>query len=100
MEFPPEDHYICPCCGTQFGYDDVNHSFLQIRNIWLQRGGQWFNTEFPYFIRQRNWNAWDFLDASGLSYNVPNPQRGQREYSIRIPVASVMRSRELAVVAG
>ncbi len=98
MEFPPEDHYICPCCGTQFGYDDVNHTFRQLRNIWLQAGGQWFNPECSYCLRDLRWNAWDHLDASGLPYDVPNAQREHREYSFQIPVESVMDSRELAVV--
>ena len=87
MEVPPEDHAICPCCGTHFAYDDVGHSFRELRNLWLREDGRWFNIENPYFVRQNEWNAWDQLDTAGMEYDVPSPHR--RVYSVRIPAKSV-----------
>lgn len=94
----PEDHFTCPSCGTQFGYDDIGRTIRELRNMWLRAGGRWFNPEFPYFIRQRHWNAWDQLNSSGLDYDVPDPRREEREFSIRIPAQSVRSDRELMVV--
>jgi hypothetical protein len=90
LTFPPQDHVICPCCGTQFGYDDVAHSYRELRNIWLGKGGEWFNIECPSFATRRHWNAWDQLDASLLPYDVPNPQSENRVYAGRIRVQSVL----------
>jgi hypothetical protein len=91
MESPPEDHVICPCCGTQFGYDDVAHTYLELRNIWLRKGGRWFNIECPSLVTRDGWNAWDQLDASLLPYDVPNPQSENRIYTGKIPVQSVLK---------
>lgn len=66
MENPPEDHFICPCCGTQFGYDDVAHSYEQLREAWISSGARWFNGLPPL-----TWNPWQQLAAAGLSYAVP-----------------------------
>lgn len=45
---PPEDHSICPCCGTQFAYHDsgplpklVYH--LKLRRIWVDTGMKWWS---------------------------------------------------------
>jgi hypothetical protein len=39
----PVDYYICPCCGTEFGYDDIAHSWDDLRNLWLSKGAPWFS---------------------------------------------------------
>lgn len=34
---------ICPCCGTEFGYEDINiESIKDKRNNWLANGMNWF----------------------------------------------------------
>ncbi len=44
---PPRDQYgcasfeICPCCGTEFGYDDATRSAASLRDSWLAAGGPW-----------------------------------------------------------
>ena len=88
LEIPPEDFSICSCCGTEFGYDDVAHTYRELRNRWLQSGGPWFNVENPSFLQRHDWNAWDQLDAAGLRYDVPNPR--PRIQSVRIPAQSVL----------
>jgi hypothetical protein len=97
LENPPEDHVICPCCGTQFGYDDVAHSYRELRNIWLHKGGRWFNIECPSFSIRRHWNAWDQLDGALLPYDVANPHSGNQTYEVRIPARSVL---EIGVNSG
>lgn len=56
---PPEDHLICPSCGTQFGYSDSSstktleqmHKIL--RTKWENRGCVWDST----VVRKPNdWN--------------------------------------------
>lgn len=39
-------HEICPCCGTEFGYEDSNESsILAQRERWLNSGAKWSNPE-------------------------------------------------------
>jgi hypothetical protein len=54
MVDPPEDHEICPCCGTEFGYDDYDKSFADLRTAWVLRGAPWFSRETK---RPPGWNA-------------------------------------------
>lgn len=41
--YPPENHEICPCCGTEFGLDDEQETHLQLRSKWIARGAPWFS---------------------------------------------------------
>jgi hypothetical protein len=43
MPFPPEDHNICPCCGTEFGYHDRIISHRDLRRKWIENGCPWFS---------------------------------------------------------
>jgi hypothetical protein len=43
MVEPPVDFAICPSCGTEFGYDDANRSFDELRTEWIDGGAQWFS---------------------------------------------------------
>ena len=43
LDEPAEDFNYCPCCGTQFGYHDVGHTYQQLREGWIQRGMQWWS---------------------------------------------------------
>jgi hypothetical protein len=40
---PLEPFDICPCCGTEFGYDDsaLNHEELRMR--WMRTGADWWS---------------------------------------------------------
>jgi len=40
---PPIDEYICPSCGTEFGYDDFAVSHDELRRRWIDRGAPWFS---------------------------------------------------------
>lgn len=47
MARPPEDFYICPCCGTEFENDDFETSHAELRRRWEDRGMQWFSRHTP-----------------------------------------------------
>ena len=34
MDYPPENHHICPRCYTEFGYDDSGASHAELREQW------------------------------------------------------------------
>jgi hypothetical protein len=35
---------ICPCCGTEFGYEDSTIiGVMRARKRWIDNGAQWFN---------------------------------------------------------
>ena len=35
---------ICPCCGTQFGYDDATRRHSDLRQQWIDNGKRWWLT--------------------------------------------------------
>jgi len=44
---------ICPCCGTEFGYDDCTiASIRKKRTEWLSSGQKWFNES----KKQKEWS--------------------------------------------
>jgi len=48
MTEPVEEGNICPCCGTEFGYDDdLEVTYTQLRARWLQGGALWFSHVVP-----------------------------------------------------
>jgi len=49
-----EDKYqeICPCCGTQFGYDDATTPHSVLRDRWISKGMKWFSKNKP----PENWD--------------------------------------------
>lgn len=48
MPAPPSDFNICPSCGTEFGNDDTDWTFEQLRQAWLEKGAHWWsNTQVP-----------------------------------------------------
>lgn len=72
MQRPPADYAICPCCGTEFGYEDVNRSHDELRQDWINAGVPWFSqgTQPP-----QGWNGYRQLLQNGLALvpvNNPN----------------------------
>lgn len=35
---------ICPCCGTEFGYDDARSSHARLRERWIANGMSWWSS--------------------------------------------------------
>lgn len=43
MKSPAADYHICPCCGTEFGYDDAGRDHAELRANWLRSGAKWWS---------------------------------------------------------
>ena len=40
---PPENHAICPSCGTHFAYHDMGSSHAFLHQEWVSAGCPWFS---------------------------------------------------------
>ena len=70
LEDPPENHEICPSCGTQFGYHDFTRSHAELRARWLERGAAWHSRVDP---PPPNRNPYQQLFEAGLGYGLAAP---------------------------
>ena len=72
MEEPPEDFNICPSCGTEFGFHDVNSSIERLRRNWVEAGLQWWSDFVP---TPRGWDPFEQLrkldNARPFDYLIP-----------------------------
>ncbi len=55
---------LCPCCGTEFGYDDASVTHHKLRRQWLVAGAPWRSSCVGM---PEGWNAVEQLQASGLA---------------------------------
>ena len=62
MPNPAQDYHICPCCGTEFGSDDEDHTHAELRDFWISKGAKWFFHQPP-----RTWNPWQQLADAGVT---------------------------------
>jgi len=53
MPAPPRDWNICPCCGVEFGFDDVEMTHEELRAEWILEGYEWFS---PTTLPPENWD--------------------------------------------
>ncbi len=54
---------ICPCCGTEFGYEDATPDGIALAKArWRKSKGKWFLPEFKPA-------DWDFETALILTYD-------------------------------
>jgi hypothetical protein len=60
LDFPPEDFNICPCCGTEFGYDDASRSYSELRKRWLRDGALWWS---QYLTPPLGWDPWEQING-------------------------------------
>ena len=58
MEEAPANYNICPCCGTEFGLNDVNTSIINLRENWVRSGMKWWSKTDP---QPQNWNPFSQL---------------------------------------
>lgn len=56
-------YYICPSCGTEFGYHDATKSFDEIRAVWLASGGLWSDANIAQPL---DWSAYEQITKAGL----------------------------------
>jgi hypothetical protein len=61
MPYPARHYNICPCCGTEFDNDDVDHTFAELRTNWILNGARWFFGQAP-----EGWNAAAQLAKAGF----------------------------------
>ncbi len=61
LPYPPEGYHICPCCGTEFGNDDAEFSYAELRDKWIRGGAHWFFGQPP-----RNWSPWAQLASKSF----------------------------------
>ena len=80
MPYPPERHEICPCCGTEFGYDDFSRSHRELRNAWLRSGGPWFN---PLEAPPVNWSPFLQILRAGYDFDEPIPDLADADNTIK-----------------
>jgi hypothetical protein len=66
MPYPPMDYNICPCCGTEFGLDDVEKSHAELRMEWVRSGARWFSDEL---VPPDLWNPFVQLALADLEYD-------------------------------
>ena len=66
---------ICPCCGTEFGYDDSTPAGIKAaRNRWLNEGCDWFVPELKPIrwsasvqIKKLQGSPWDYKDQEQMA---------------------------------
>jgi len=68
LERPPANYSICPCCGTEFDYDDRVLTHGQLTYEWIAKGCPWFDSDEP---KPEGWNEWNQLIAADLGGYVP-----------------------------
>lgn len=59
----PVDYLVCPCCGTEFDYDDFEKSHKQLRREWIEGGYEWFSI---FNEKPDNWNPKVQLENLGV----------------------------------
>jgi hypothetical protein len=69
LDVPPYDEAgcatfnICPCCGTEFGYDDAARQHAEIRKRWIGDGMRWWSgSQSP----PRGWDPESQLERANL----------------------------------
>ena len=47
LDFNPllKNYDICPSCGTEFGNDDEQFTYDQLRRVWIDGGCKWWNKD-------------------------------------------------------
>src|SRR5882672_7518879 len=53
MDDPPRDYNVCPSCGTEYGVNDVNASYEELRKAWIRTGPKWWSKTDP---EPENWS--------------------------------------------
>ena len=78
LDEPPVDEHgsasfsICPCCGTEFGYDDASRSHEELRQLWVATGAPWFSKAT---LPPAGWDATNQLKTAGfLNLTMPSAE--------------------------
>jgi|HubBroStandDraft_6_1064221.scaffolds.fasta_scaffold968466_2 hypothetical protein len=81
---PPTSFNICPCCGTEFDYDDCTTDHRQLRERWIQKGAPWFatNEEWP---APKDWNPFVQLANAGMVTRVGGSDTSSVTFRHEVP---------------
>ena len=55
---------ICPCCRTEFGYQDFARTHAELRIDWLARGAKWESKSHP---PPDGWDPYEQLRSAGFA---------------------------------
>ena len=58
---------ICPACGTQFGADDLQKTYAELRAEWVKNGAQWWSET------QRPPDDWSAEKQLAAAFNEEDP---------------------------
>src|SRR5712691_11392193 len=74
MVEPVEEGNICPCCGTEFGYDDdLGVTYRQLRQLWIEHGCPWFS---PVAAMPNDWEPILQMVEADFEFDMaPDPDR-------------------------
>lgn len=87
MPYAPVDYNICPCCGTEFGLDDVETSHADLRMAWVRGGARWFSDELR---PEENWNPFIQMTNAGLEYDRSyEPTTGTNQFEEQATVETI-----------
>ncbi|THF66294.1 hypothetical protein E6C76_05480 [Pseudothauera nasutitermitis] len=62
-DFGCPSYNICPCCGTEFGYDDSVVAHADLRKKWISNGMQWWSRNQ---IKSNGWDPIKQLKDAGM----------------------------------
>ncbi len=81
LKRPPKDYMICPCCGTEFGYDDFTVTHLELRREWIANGMKWFSN-----VKQspKYWNPINQLLKAGFIRSLPTAMKREENASLTL----------------
>ena len=81
---PPNNHAICPSCGTEFDYHDCTVSHAALRRRWISSGAEWHSRATP---PPPGWKPLEQMSRAGFeSLDVPRAES-------YVPKAKVPRNR-------
>lgn len=86
---PPENHEICPSCGTEFDYHDFGTSHNDLRQLWLQEGAHWFSSNIN---PPAGWDAHAQLRNAGLAEDYPATFVGLPAVPMNVYVVSAFKT--------
>lgn len=79
LRFPPRDFTICPSCGTEFGNDDFELTYNEIRQRWIAAGAQWFSDALP---RPNDWDPFKQLKYVILNEALAGEHTSKAAFSV------------------
>lgn len=100
MPYPAEEGNICPCCGTEFGYDDsMGITFRDLRDRWVSLHTPWFSP-LPEDAPPPMWNGVVQLLRADYDFSWPEwlPTADQDPEPVR-PAGPRVATRGFATVA-